>query len=356
MKSPKYSLSGVFCLTASLMMFSASQSQGAVGDTFMEDEDSVFKFTVLTEEGSTGTVEVGRSVGAGYSISGNITIPSSATHNGITYRVTAIAADGFRSRNKLVSVTIPDSVTTIGKSAFSNCSGLQSIEIPDSVTSIGSSAFYGCESMSRIEIPGSVTVLQLMLFWKCTGLTDVVIGNGVTTIGESAFSFCESLTHLTIPDSVTDIGRAAFNYCALESIVIPASVNTLGRGAFDDCKNLTSVYFEGNVPDTGYNTIYWGTPETLLTYYPTGNATWEAEIKDGMWKNRKVANWTPAPQPGNEISFTPPDPATGVLTLTFTGTLEESDDMVNWTPVPNAKGSYDVNTKTGQKKFYRFVK
>jgi len=322
----------------------------------MEDEDSVFKFTVLTEEGSTGTVEVGRSVGAGYSISGNITIPSSATHNGITYRVTAIAADGFRSRNKLVSVTIPDSVTTIGKSAFSNCSGLQSIEIPDSVTSIGSSAFYGCESMSRIEIPGSVTVLQLMLFWKCTGLTDVVIGNGVTTIGESAFSFCESLTHLTIPDSVTDIGRAAFNYCALESIVIPASVNTLGRGAFDDCKNLTSVYFEGNVPDTGYNTIYWGTPETLLTYYPTGNATWEAEIKDGMWKNRKVANWTPAPQPGNEISFTPPDPATGVLTLTFTGTLEESDDMVNWTPVPNAKGSYDVNTKTGQKKFYRFVK
>lgn len=356
MKSPKYSLSGVFCLTASLMMFSASQSQGAVGDTFMEDEDSVFKFTVLTEEGSTGTVEVGRSVGAGYNISGNITIPSSATHNGITYRVTAIAADGFRSRNKLVSVTIPDSVTTIGKSAFSNCSGLQSIEIPDSVTSIGSSAFYGCESMSRIEIPGSVTVLQLMLFWKCTGLTDVVIGNGVTTIGESAFSFCESLTHLTIPDSVTDIGRAAFNYCALESIVIPASVNTLGRGAFDDCKNLTSVYFEGNVPDTGYNTIYWGTPETLLTYYPTGNATWEAEIVDGMWKNRKVANWTPAPQPGNEISFTPPDPATGVLTLTFTGTLEESDDMVNWTPVPNAKGSYDVNTKTGQKKFYRFVK
>lgn len=333
MKNSKYGLSGVFCLTASLMMFCASQSQGAVGETFLEDEDSVFKFTVLTEEGSTGTVEVGRSVGAGYNISGNITIPSSATHNGITYRVTAIAADGFRSRNKLTSVTIPDSVT-----------------------SIGSSAFYGCESMSRIEIPGSVTVLQLMLFWKCTGLTDVVIGDGVTTIGESAFSFCESLTHLTIPDSVTDIGRAAFNYCALESIVIPASVNTLGRGAFDDCKNLTSVYFEGNVPDTGYNTIYWGTPETLLTYYPTGNATWEAEIKDGMWKNRKVANWTPAPQPGNEISFTPPDPETGVLTLTFTGTLEESDDMVNWTPVPNAKGSYDVDTKAGQKKFYRFVK
>ena len=355
MKNSKYSLSGVFCLTASLMMFCVYQSQGAVGETFIEDEDSVFKFTVLTEEGSTGTVAVGRSVMAGYNISGNVVIPSSASNNGITYRVTEIAVDGFRARNKLISVTIPDSVTTIGKSAFSNCSGLQSIEIPDSVTSIGDSAFYGCNSLSSIEIPGSVTVLQSMLFWKCTGLTDVVIGNGVTTIGESAFSFCESLTHLTIPDSVTDIRNAAFNYCALESIVIPASVKTLGKNAFSDCTNLQSVYFEGDMPETGW-TIYWATPETLLTYYPTGNATWEAEIKDGMWRDRKVANWTPAPQPGNEISFTPPDPETGVLTLTFTGTLEESDDMVNWTPVPNAKGSYDVNTKAGQKKFYRFVK
>ena len=355
MKNSKYSLSEVFCLTASLMMFCVYQSQSAVGETFIEDEDSVFKFTVLTEEGSTGTVAVGRSVMAGYNISGNVVIPSSASNNGITYRVTEIAVDGFRARNKLISVTIPDSVTTIGKSAFSNCSGLQSIEIPDSVTSIGDSAFYGCNSLSSIEIPGSVTVLQSMLFWKCTGLTDVVIGNGVTTIGESAFSFCESLTHLTIPDSVTDIRNAAFNYCALESIVIPASVKTLGKNAFSDCTNLQSVYFEGDMPETGW-TIYWATPETLLTYYPTGNATWEAEIKDGMWRDRKVANWTPAPQPGNEISFTPPDPETGVLTLTFTGTLEESDDMVNWTPVPNAKGSYDVNTKAGQKKFYRFVK
>ena len=51
MKNSKYSLSEVFCLTASLMMFCVYQSQGAVGETFIEDEDSVFKFTVLTEEG-----------------------------------------------------------------------------------------------------------------------------------------------------------------------------------------------------------------------------------------------------------------------------------------------------------------
>ena len=355
MKNSKYSLSGVFCLTASLMMFSASQSQGAVGETFLEDEDSVFKFTVLTEEGSTGTVAVGRSVMAGYNISGNITIPSSASNNGIRYRVTAIAADGFRGRDKLISVTIPDSVTTIGEDAFCNCANLQTVEIPDSVTTIGNSAFYGCHSLSSIEIPGSVSILPYQLFRSCKALTDVVLGDGVTIIAQDAFGFCSSLTHLTIPDSVTDIVQYAFQYSALESIVIPASVKTLGKNAFTDCTNLQSVYFEGDMPETGW-TIYWDTPETLLTYYPTGNATWEAEIKDGMWRDRKVANWTPAPQPGNEISFTPPDPETGVLTLTFTGTLEESDDMVNWTPVPNAKGSYDVDIKAGQKKFYRFVK
>ena len=340
MKSSKYSLSGIFCLTASLMMFSASQSQGAVGDSFKESEDSIFQYTVLTEEGTTGTVEV--KITNRMTAAGDITLPSSASNNGITYRVTTIAVDGIHSCDKITSVVIPDSVTTIKKDAFSLSYGLRSVEIPDSVTSIGSGAFYACINLTSIKIPGSVTVIPYMLFWECYALTNVEIGNGVTTIGESAFSFCESLTHLTIPDSVVDIENAAFNYSALESIVIPASVKTLGRNAFADCTNLQNVYFEGDMPETAW-TIYWATPETLLTYYPTGNATWEAAIKDGMWRDRKVANWNPAPQPA-EPSITCETDGTNLI-VSYTGTLYQSEDSVNWTEVPNATSPYQVKIR-----------
>ena len=356
MKNSKYGLSGVFCLTASLMMFCASQSQGAVGDTFKENEDDLIQYTVLTEEGNSKTVEVW-AVNR-YHLEGDVIIPSTATNKdtGITYRVTAIRNDGFRVCYKMTSIKFPNSVTSIGEGAFANSNVLTSIEIPDSVTTVGQLAFFGCSGLTSIEIPGSVSVLPYQIFRACDNMTNVVIGNGVTAIGQDAFGFCYKLTSVTIPDSVTGIGTYAFQYTPLESIVIPAGVDTLGKNAFLHCENLTSVYFMGDVPaDTG-RSIYWATPETLLTYYPVGNASWEAEIVDGMWRDRGVANWTPAPpQPEDEIDFTP-NTETGVLTLTFTGTLEESDDMVNWTPVPNAKGSYDVDTKAGQKKFYRFVK
>ena len=336
------------------MVFSASQSQGAVGDTFKENEDDHIQYTVLTEEGNSGTVEVGYA--DKYRLEGDVIIPSTATNKdtGITYRVTAIREDGFHGCDNMTSIEIPDSVTTIGKKAFSNADGITSIEIPDSVTTVGPSAFWYCSNLQSVVIPGSVGVIPSELFRSCEALTNVVIGNGVTHIGYYAFAFCYALTSVTIPDSVTWIGNYAFDYTALESIVIPAGVDTLGKSVFEDCANLTSVYFMGDVPaDTGW-TIYWGTPETLLTYYPVGNASWEAEIVDGMWRDRGVANWTPAPPQ-------PEDPpkieyviSNKELILNFTGELYESDDAVNWTKVESAVSPYKV--KMGDRKQFFCVK
>jgi len=75
--------------------------------------------------------------------------------------------------NNLVRVTIPNGVTSIGEHVF-GCERLMSITISDSVTSIGVSAFRGCGS-----------------------LTSVTIGKGVTDISDGAFSWCGKLTTIT---------------------------------------------------------------------------------------------------------------------------------------------------------------
>ncbi|MBQ7589725.1 MAG: SUMF1/EgtB/PvdO family nonheme iron enzyme [Verrucomicrobia bacterium] len=321
-------LSGVFCLIASCIMFSASQSQGAVGDNII-DKENFLRYTVLTEDGTTGTVEVGSSDWR-YT-TGDVIIPSSVTKKdedtGITYtyRVTALRRSAFSGCVNITKVVIPDSVTSIGESAFSSTRNLTTVEIPDSVTSIETAAFYGARGLSSIKVPGSVTVIPFQLFWECYALTDVEIGNGVTTIEESAFYLCESLATLTIPASVTSIADRVFCYC----------------------KNLTSVYYEGDVPDAG-TYIYSSAPETLVTYYPTGNASWKAEIKDGLWRSRTAAECTPGPQP-SEITISCKTDGTNFI-VSYTGTLYQSEDSVNWMEVPNATSPYQV--KMGNKKLF----
>ena len=79
-------------------------------------------------------------------------IPEVVTNKGKTYRVTSIGEQALKGSDRLISITIPNSVTSIGESAFYGCRGLTSITIPDSVTSIGKRAFYGCRSLTSVII------------------------------------------------------------------------------------------------------------------------------------------------------------------------------------------------------------
>ena len=168
----------------------------------------------------------------------SITVPDS---------VTSIGSYAFRGCSSLVSVVIPDSVTSIGDYAFYYCSSLVSVVIPDSVTSIGDAAFRGCSSLVSVVIPNSVTSIGSDAFYYCESLVSVVIPDSVTSIGSEAFCACDSLVSVTIPDSVTSIGSWAFFGCdSLESVVIPDSVTSIGGYAFAYCKSLTSIIVDEN--------------------------------------------------------------------------------------------------------------
>ena len=208
--------------------------------------------------------------------SGSVSIPSTVSHEGYTYRVTSIGHWAFHDCTGLTSVKIGNNVKSIGYYAFSDCTGLTFVTIGNNVKIIGSEAFQGCSSLTSVTIPNSVTFIEEGAFGNCTGLTtvtigknvkglmpatfagcasltSVTIGNSVTSIGEWAFYGCAGLTSITLPNSVTSIGLRAFSGCSsLTSITIPNSVTSIGSSAFQSCTSLTSVTIGNSVKSIRY--------------------------------------------------------------------------------------------------------
>ncbi len=203
------------------------------------------------------------------SYSGNVTIPSTVTHEGTVYTITAIGNSAFRNCTGLTGVTIPNTVTVIGYASFYQCSaltsltipnsvvtledhalrstGLTQITIPNSVTTIGYGCFLDCSGLTSMTIPNSVTSLGSLCFQSCLSLQSVTLGTGLTVIPQQCFAMCESLTSVTIPSSVKKYDYFAFYESGLTSFVIPEGVDTIANYAFADCYNLTSISFPASV-------------------------------------------------------------------------------------------------------------
>ena len=243
--------------------------------------------------------------------SGEIVIPESVEHEGVTHSVTSIGNSAFYNCSGLTSVTIGNGVTSIGNSAFSGCSGLTSVHIsdiaawcnidfefyssnplyyahhlylngeevkdlviPNSVTSIGYSAFRGCSGLTSVTIPNSVTSIGEYAFYNCSSLTSVTIGNSVTSIGNNAFNICHFAKENFINNSSlsaeennywgaklhdyeTEEGLLIDSTCVVlcrknaEIVTIPNSVTSIGNSAFRGCSGLTSVTIPNSVTSIG---------------------------------------------------------------------------------------------------------
>lgn len=85
-------------------------------------------------------------------VGGNVKIKSSVKVLGITYKITAIAANTFKNNKKITSVTVGSNVTSIGKSAFEKCKKLKSITLSKNVEDIGKNAFKNCKNLNTITI------------------------------------------------------------------------------------------------------------------------------------------------------------------------------------------------------------
>lgn len=87
-----------------------------------------------------------------------ITIPATVTFDGITYKVTSIAAGALKNNTTVTTVTIGKYVTSIGSGAFRGCSKLKMIHLNTTLLTtktVSGKAFSGVSTGAVIKVPES---------------------------------------------------------------------------------------------------------------------------------------------------------------------------------------------------------
>ena len=121
----------------------------------------------------------------------NISIPSTVRIDGISYKVTSIAANAFKNNKKIAKVKIGSNVTSIGKNAFSGCSKLKTLMIGNNMVSIGDNAFLNCTSIKTVTIPAKVKKIGNQAFYGCKKLKTIKISTKKLVsknVGSKAFA------------------------------------------------------------------------------------------------------------------------------------------------------------------------
>lgn len=94
-----------------------------------------------------------------------ITIPSTVTIQGYTYKVTSVGVNAFKGCTNLKKVVVGHQVTHIYANAFYGCSKLSAVTLGRSVTHIYGNVFYGCKVLKTIAINSSqLTAINKLAF------------------------------------------------------------------------------------------------------------------------------------------------------------------------------------------------
>lgn len=177
-----------------------------------------------------------------------VEIPDGVTAIGRSSVVSGV----FEGYQKLLGVTIPNSVTKIGERAFSCCEQLKQIMLPENLTQIGDSAFFCCRSLSTIKIPTHIKKLGSHVFSNCSNLKEITLPESVESIGTGAFSRCTQLEKATLPKGLLEIPAYCFAECqALRSVKLPDRPAEFGIHCFENCVSVTEAVIPEGVTEIG---------------------------------------------------------------------------------------------------------
>lgn len=117
---------------------------------------------------STTTLSVGAKTGAAIATTteGPITVPSSVSHEGMTFSVTGVEATAFNDCSLLTALNLPSTITGIKSGAFTGCSALRYIDISEAIgfipasldRTIATTPFYGVPKQTLVFLYATKTV------------------------------------------------------------------------------------------------------------------------------------------------------------------------------------------------------
>lgn len=234
-------------------------------------------------------------VGAIVTLTGKLDIPTTVTHNDISYTVTSVGDEAFAFDSDLTELVFPHTVEYIGDHAFHYCTELTKITTYATVPPyVGTQAFAGADKEIPVIVPfNSINAYKAANGWSeftnirstfvidnlRLQLTDAtakevsVVGYvmlpptgkleipetvdyygesyTITYIGDDSFADCTKLTELILPKTVTGVGaRAFFDNAAFKRMTIHAVVPPfMGDEAFAAADFSTQLY----VPEEGYD-------------------------------------------------------------------------------------------------------
>jgi hypothetical protein len=234
-------------------------------------------------------------------VSGDVVIPATIVHDGITYHVTRIGDDAFRGC-AITSIDIPEGVTAINFFAFNGCSHLEYIEFPNSLVSLGRWVFYNCRSIKTLNIPRNLTDIAYtalaglsgLVYYTCSPFnpkfkavdgilynkdmtmlvaypqaapaSSFVIPSTVTTLYDYCMHNCDNLIDITIPESVTILGMNIFSgNDNIESIDIPDGVTKMGVTVFGSCPKLSHIHLPASLDSIKSSCFYGCNSLTEMT-------------------------------------------------------------------------------------------
>ena len=157
--------------------------------------------------------------------------------------VTEIAASAFEGR-EIESVVIPASVRGIGKKAFAFCSELRAVSFEEGseLESIGNRAFCACDRLLEITLPETLKECGEKAFAYCSHLASIILPEGVEELTDGIFEGCRALNLVSVSDKTRRVGKSAFSACvSLGSVELPESVENVDDCAFIWCAALERV-------------------------------------------------------------------------------------------------------------------
>lgn len=186
------------------------------------------------------------------SYSGQVTIPATVTHDGVTYMVSGIQEDAFRGCVELTDVTIGAYVTIIGNRAFMNCSSLTSVTLGDYVITLGSEAFSDCSNLASVTLGSGLAQIGTNAFYGCDALMSVTCKAATPPVMAASNCFgCYSTATLHVHPAVLDLYQAAnywkqFVNTVAEDKVAPAGdANGDGKLTISDVSALINMLLSG---------------------------------------------------------------------------------------------------------------